>query len=146
MNAETCCDVKVFLGGTCNGSEWREELKPLLTLEHFDPVVDDWDEAAQVEELLQRDICEFVLYCITSEMSGVYSIAEAVDDSNKRPKKTIFCVLEDGFDKSQLKSLKAVSDLIKNNGGATFSSIEKVADYLNAMPVINGLNRIIGNG
>ncbi|CAG8504421.1 9723_t:CDS:2 [Ambispora gerdemannii] len=42
---------------------------------------------------------------ITQEMLGFYSIAEVVDDSNKRPAKTIFCYLAEGFGEHQLKSL-----------------------------------------
>lgn len=35
--------MKVFLGGTCNNSTWREELKPLLKIDYFDPVVKKLD-------------------------------------------------------------------------------------------------------
>ena len=35
------------------------------------------------------------MFVITPLMSGVYSIAEVVDASNKNPKKTILCVLDD---------------------------------------------------
>ena len=37
------------------------------------------------EEIKQRAECDFCLYVITPKMTGVYSIAEVVDDSNKRP-------------------------------------------------------------
>lgn len=52
---------------------------------------------------------------ITPRMTGVYSIAEVIDDSNKRPEKTIFCIQNDinnkerlEFSKDQLKSLNKV--------------------------------------
>ena len=38
----------------------------------------------------ERETADFVLYGITNYIKGVYSIAEVVDDSNKRPGKTIF--------------------------------------------------------
>ena len=41
---------KVFLGGTCNKSKWRDELIDLLKIDYFNPVVDDWNEEAQKEE------------------------------------------------------------------------------------------------
>ena len=76
------------------------------------------------------------LYVITPKMTGVYSIAEVVDDSNKRPNKTIFCVLEeDGeyeFNKSILKSLNAVKDMVKSNGSKVFNNLEEVSEYLNS--------------
>lgn len=132
---------KVFLGGTTNESPWREQLIGLLKIEYFNPVVDDWDEEAYQNELRERKFCDYVLYTITPRMTGVYSIAEVVDDSNKRPETTILCVLPSDindfgsgnltFDKGQLKSLDKVGQMVKNNGGKYFTSLEDVAEFLN---------------
>jgi hypothetical protein len=86
--------VKVFLGGTCNESVWREKLIPMLDIDYFNPVVDDWNEECQLREIEERENCDFCLYVITPLMKGFYSIAEVVDDSNKRPEKTILCILD----------------------------------------------------
>lgn len=132
---------KVFLGGTCNESTWRDELIPMLKIDYFNPVVDDWTEECYQEELKQRETCDYCLYVITPRMTGVYSIAEVVDDSNKRPKKTIFCILnrdineldkhEIYFDKAQMKSLDRVGQMVERNGGKYFTSLKDVANYLN---------------
>lgn len=132
---------KVFLGGTCNESPWREKLIQMLEIDYFNPVVDDWNEEAYQNELRERKTCDYVLYVITPRMSGVYSIAEVVDDSNKRPNTTIFCTLTSdvndygsgmiSFDKSQMMSLDKVGQMVKNNGGKYFTSLEEVAEYLN---------------
>lgn len=82
--------------------------------------MEDWNDEAYKEELKQRKICDYLLYVITPKMEGVYSIAEVVDDSNKKPKKTIFCYTEeDGgtFNKGQTKSLDAVGKMVEDNGG-----------------------------
>ena len=128
---EAVNDKKVFLGGTCNNSSWRDKLIPLLDIDYFNPVVDNWTPEHQDEEIEQRQLCDYCLYTITYEMTGVYSIAEVVDDSNKRPKKTIFCLLEDGFNDSQLKSLRQVGKMVESNGGKWFSNLTEVANYLN---------------
>lgn len=126
---------KVFLGGTCNGSIWREKLIPKLKINYFNPVVPNWTPAHQKEEIAQRKKCDFVLYVITPKMTGVYSIAEVVDDSNKQPKKTILCVLNNDsrqrFTQHQIKSLDAVGNMVKKNGGKYFSSLDEVARHLN---------------
>jgi len=126
---------KVFLGGTCNDSIWRDELIKMLKVSYFNPVVEDWDEKAQEREFIERENCKFVLYVITPLMAGVYSIAEAVEDAIKRPKKCLFCILEedDGkkFDKGQMKSLKMVEKMISGNGATVFQSLEEIADFLN---------------
>lgn len=132
-------EKKVFLGGTCNESTWREKLIKKIEIDYFNPVVDDWTEDDYKEELRQRKICDYLLYVITPKMTGVYSIAEAVDDSNKNPDKTLFCFLkkdkkdddEIKFDKGQIKSLEAVSKMIEKNGGKCFENLSDIADYLN---------------
>lgn len=123
--------TRVFLGGTCNNSTWRQELIPWLTIDYFDPVVPDWTPECQAEEIKQRVICDFVLYCITKEMTGVYSVAEVVDDSNKRPDRTIFLLLEDGFDEGQLRSLRAVAKMVEANGSKVFYRLSDAARYMN---------------
>lgn len=127
--------MKVFLGGTCNESTWRDQLIPLLKIDYFNPVVDDWDEKAYQQELYERKSCDFVLYVITPKMTGVYSIAEVVDDSNKQPDKTLFCFVNDDethkFDTGQIKSLEAVNKMVNKNGGKTFFNLTQIADYLN---------------
>ncbi len=127
---------KVFLGGTCNESPWREELKPMLEINYFDPVVKDWDAKAQQRELEERQTSDFVLYCITPRMTGVYSIAELIDDSNKRPEKTVFVLLtldgDEEFDDSQLKSLERVGAMVETNGGQWFQSLEDAAEFMNS--------------
>ena len=127
--------TKVFLGGTCNNSTWRDKLIPLLKIDYFNPVVDDWTPECQDEEIRQRESCDYCLYTITPKMTGVYSIAEVVDDSNKRPEKTILCVLdednESSFSETQIKSLKQVKEMVKNNGSNVFDSLEDIASFLN---------------
>lgn len=101
--------MRVFLGGTCNESTWRDDLIPLLLCDYFNPVVDDWTPECQAEEIRQRETCDFVLYTLTPRMTGVYSVAEVVDDSNKRPGRTLFCYLADDgerhFAEGQLRSM-----------------------------------------
>jgi len=126
---------KVFLGGTCNDSTWRDELISKLKIEYFNPVVKDWTPECQAEEIKQRETCDFVLYTITPKMTGVFAIAEVTDDSNKRPDKTVFCYLtkdeESEFVGHQIKSLNATAKLITENGAKFFATLQEVADYLN---------------
>lgn len=127
-------DKKVFLGGTCNNSAWRSDLIKQLKIEYFNPVVDDWTPECMDEEIKQRKECDFCLYVITPKMTGVYSIAEVVDDSNKHPTKTVFCFLKEDetkFTDGQIKSLDQVKRMVKENGGNVFDSLKEVATFLN---------------
>jgi hypothetical protein len=104
---------KVFLGGTCNGTTWRDELIPHLNVDYFNPIVEDWTlECQEIEEKEKNEVCDIHLYVITNAMKGVYSIAEAVESAANKDKKTIFAVVEPGFDKAQIKSLQATGSLL----------------------------------
>ena len=123
--------MKVFLGGTCGKSNWREYLISKLNIGYFNPVVDDWTQECIAEENKQKEICDYNLFVITYEMKGVYSVAEVVDLSNKKPAGTILCILEDGFNDGEIRSLNAVYDLVKKNGSTAFKSLDDVAHFLN---------------
>ena len=124
-----------FLEGTCNNSTWREKLIALFNdqVEFFNPVVPDWTPECQAREDKAREESRYVLFVITSEMTGVFSIAEAVDCSNKRPESTLFAYLPDGFNKDQIKSLATTSRMIARNGGQVFESLEEIATFLNSV-------------
>ena len=132
---------RIFLGGTHSGNPWRSELIRMLDekkVGYFDPIVKDWNTEARIIELRERKTCEFVLYWITPEINGVYSIAEVIDDSNKRPLRTMY-----GFDvvstidsdlklsDAMVKSLSAVGGMVVRNGGRWFRQLFEVADFLN---------------
>lgn len=129
---------KVFLGGTCNESTWRDFLISKLdskNVDYFNPVVEDYTEECMERELFERDNCDYCLYTITPLMTGVYSIAEVIDDSNKRPSKTLFCVINEDngkfFTQEQIRSLRQVAKMVVANGGKSFISIHSVAEFLN---------------
>ena len=127
--------MKVFLGGTMNDSNWRKEIISSLKIDYFNPIVDVWDEKAQLNEIKEKEICDYLLFVITPLMTGVFSIAEVVDASNKKPEKTILCILnhDDGkkWTNSQRSSLNAVENLVHSNGAFVFKSLEETTSFLN---------------
>jgi len=129
---------KIFLGGTCGDSTWREEIIEALhpSILYFNPVVSDWTPECQAQEEEEKNQqCNIHLYVITSEMKGVFSIAEVVDSAYKRDKITILQVLSKDFDKHQLKSLQATCDLVKRVGGIAF-----IDDNLGrVLPILNNI-------
>ena len=119
--------MKVFLGGTCTGWNWRANFIPMLECDYFNPLVEVWSEENRLREVKERAEADFVLYTITNDMQGVYSIAEVIDDSNKRPEKTILCNLNNDAS----LNLISVERLLLENGAVVFHSLESVAEYLN---------------
>lgn len=76
---------RFFLGGTCNGTTWREELIPELEKQgytYFNPVVPDWTpECIEIENVEKNEKCNTHLYILTPEMKGVYSVAEIINST-----------------------------------------------------------------
>ena len=126
---------KVFLGGTSNGSLWRDDVIKKLKIDYYNPVGEHWTPEMMKEELKQRKECDFCLYVLTPKMEGFYSVAEVVDDSNKHPEKTIFCFIKEDKEKTfsdvQKKSLQQVAKMIKENGATVFETLDEVIDFLN---------------
>lgn len=126
---------KVFLDGTENGSTWRAELIDKLEIEYFDPSGKERSRRTLREEEAQKAESDFCLYVITPLMDDFENISELVDDSNKYPQRTLFCYLEQDQDKSfnahQLKSLKAVGQMVEGNGARWLPDLQAVIKYLN---------------
>lgn len=133
---------RIFMGGTTQGFNWREVLenkfKDVEIVELFNPVVDDWNcERIRIENEY-KEICEINLFVVTPYMEGVYSIAEAVDLSNKRPENLVFVYIDhfvDGkeirdFTKKMKHSLNVTGKMIINNGGKVFTSLDDVENYI----------------
>lgn len=132
--------VKVFLGGTCASSTWRDELGGLLDQERidaFNPVVPDWTPECQEIEDMHRENDDVCLYVITPEGEGFYSFVEVVDDSNKRPERTVLCVLMDANGKSfeghTKKCVLKTMKLVAQNGVVVLDNLQDLAKYLNRL-------------
>ena len=137
--------MKVFLGGTCAESKWREKIIPQLKCEYFNPVVEDWTPECQKIEEDEKKECNYHLYVITPKMKGMFSIAEAVNDSKDLSKGAcIFCVTKEDddrdWDEGEMRSLNAVSNMIANNGGVVFNNLDDAIniflEYVMIMPYI----------
>ena len=115
--------MRVFLGGTCADTTWRDELIPLLkekNVDYFNPVVEDWtSECQQIEEDEKNNNCNVHLYVITKEMMGTYSIAEIIHSAHlagmygTHVTDCLFFVLDEGtWQKHERKSFDAIMQLV----------------------------------
>ena len=130
--------VKVFLGGTCATSTWREELLGKLDsekIEAFNPVVPDWTPECQQVEDFHRETDDICLYVITPEGEGFYSFVEVTDDSNKRPERTVLCLLTEAngkkFEGHMLKCALKTVKLVAKNGVFVAQDLDQLAHFLN---------------
>ena len=121
-NIITIMRNRIFLGGTCAETTWRNELMPMLydyDCDWFNPVVKNWTPECQaIEEDEKNNKCNVHLYVITSEMIGVYSIAEIINSCwqaqcyGTHVNKVAFFILDrensyDEWNKGQRKSFNA---------------------------------------
>ena len=132
--------MRVFLGGTCNESTWRDKLIPMLDekeIDFFNPVVKDWNSEAQAVEVKMKVECDVCLYTITPRMTDVYAIAEVIEDAIQRPEKIIFNVMPvDGdmqFSEEQIKSLIQVGKMSAKYGATFVSGLDSVMKAINLL-------------
>ena len=127
--------TKVFLGGTCNGSTWRDELIPKLKIDYFNPVVKDWTPECQAEEERQKnEECMIHLYVITPQQKGVFSIAEMIESAcNNKVITVIYIQYTEDADKFYKDSWKAVEKMAQKHGAYSFISLDSVARFLNSL-------------
>lgn len=141
---------RIFLGGTCADTTWRDELIEGLKqydVEWFNPVVKDWTPECQaIEEDEKNNKCNVHLYVITPEMIGVYSIAEIINSCwqaqvyGTKVDKVAFFVLGD-WDVKQSKSFNATmrlcSDIAHDNFcGGMVKNVVDILDILNNTGII----------
>lgn len=117
-------DNVIFLGGTCNNSDWREEFSNKFkkeciddSVELFNPVVDDWTEECRKKEDEVKKLAKLNLFVITPEMKGTFSIAEAVECSHFS--KVFFAIINRNgeFDIASNKSFDAIGEIVEKHGG-----------------------------
>lgn len=121
----------VFLGGTCGVNEWRkDEAIPFLTelgvpqSAIFDPVVDDWDAAAQANEDRVKREAAVLLFYVASPGTGAsdvsaYSLVEAVMSLYDEPGRAIVVFNTAGMSPHVTKALdKSERDLRGRFGDA----------------------------
>lgn len=141
---------KIFLGGTCANTTWRDELIEGLKrydCDWFNPVVKDWTPECQaIEEDEKNNKCNVHLYVITPEMQGFYSIAEIVNSCwqaqiyGTTVNRVVFCVMGT-WTPQQIKSFKATMTLCRNIARDRFcgdftNSVVDVLDLMNNNGVI----------
>lgn len=128
--------MNVYLAGGLNAeSSVLINLKSELRIDHFDPstLPNDFHSFKVSKEAWEN--CDYCLYIISPLMKGFDQIVNAVDDSNKRPNKTLYCFLLEAdnskFTEHQVKSLKAIGETVKKNGARWFESLSEAVQFLN---------------
>lgn len=117
----------VFLGGTCNGSLWRDDaikiLEP-LGWTCFNPVVPNWTEKAQAKEEAIKFRADAQLFLITPRMTGFFSFMEALDAAHRGVRVMLLVSKTDPTFQSAEYGLLASAiqpslQLVKDAGGLT---------------------------
>ena len=127
--------MKVFFDGTASSKQCQNYICDRLKVDYVLHVDGERTDEALRKRDKEKELCDFLLYVFTPKMTYFDMIFESVDDSNKRPKKTIFCFISDDEDASftahQNKSLVATGKMIQRNGGQWFEKIDEAINFLN---------------
>lgn len=130
-------NLSVFLGGTCGNSTWRADLIKMLgkNVDAFNPVVPDWTPECQAIEDAHKANDDIVLYVITPETPGTYSISEITRSSITDPSRTMVCIIPEANGKAleahEAKAWKKILKDCEKDGSTICSTLEDVANSLN---------------
>ena len=130
----------VFLGGTCNGSQWRERVTAELKVPYFNPIVENWTEADRDNEERAKKEASYLLYVLTPKQQGIYSLIEAaVDLLQTKDKFVVLAFLPDDDGeaysdsdwKSILASVRLLADSTENPYAKVCDSVDTAIAFLN---------------
>ena len=135
--------MKVFLGGTCRGHDWRQQIIPKLHCDYFNPLVENWTEENRQIEEREKTLCDYHLYVVNGFMSGVYTIAEIVNDAHTMDRNKLVVVFYyDSFftakkkrciNKKLVSSLIATEKLLNSLGVKVYHYVGDAIAYINSM-------------
>lgn len=136
--------VQVFLGGTAGANRWRTEVFIPYLVEHgvrpellFNPVVSNWDEAAQAREDAVKAQAPYLVFVIANPLTpgnevSAYSLVEAVMALYDKPARTVVVLDASGLSSHVAKAMtKTFGDLRQRFPKAPiFDSLREAADWL----------------
>lgn len=130
---------KVFLAGTTD-SNWREKFIPYLQIEWFNPIVNEINLESKALEIKEKQNSDYVLYYIAPSANNYLAIAEAIDDSIRRPSSTIFyiqdnpesCIQFHKYHPEIYKALQTIGKRVQLNGGQYFRGRNELLRFLNS--------------
>ncbi|WDS62028.1 hypothetical protein [Pseudomonas phage D6] len=127
---------EVFLGGTCAGPDYREQLIPLLTVPYFNPVVKDWKPEDAAKEDIAKQSASINVFVITPAAVGMYSIAELTELAIQSEKPLFVMFMEvEGYtwNEHQQKSNDQIKKLLSRYKAFIFEDLAKMANVINWM-------------
>jgi hypothetical protein len=125
---------EVFLGGTCAGPDYRNQLIPLLTVPYFNPVVADWKPEDAAREDRAKEEASANVFVITPAAIGMYSVAELTELAIQSEKPLFVMFMEIGdlvWNEHQIKSNTQIKKLVSKYGGLIFEDLTQMAAAIN---------------
>lgn len=125
---------RVFIAGRGDYGNWRSDIKRLLG-----EAVDTIESAGRGMINAQRDAFEkehadSIVFVITPSALSTFDLANAVNESNKRPEKTIVCFLSAGsewmHDPRRYAELAEIRAILEANGATCVNSLTEIAEKI----------------
>jgi hypothetical protein len=128
-------EPRVFIGGTCGGSTWRNSLISTLEnygIDYFNPATDDCTEESYQQEAYERSHDMVVVYVLSNDMEGIYTIGEIIDDCHECPNNLIVCNLWQDNRKQQFmnQNIARFQQMVEDHNVQTCTSIQDLADMI----------------
>lgn len=115
----------VFLGGTAGSNDWRDSFTAICERNGvprevwFNPVVKDWDDAAQAREETAKEAATHLVFCIANPRQdgnplSAYSMVEATMALYDKPERTVVVFDYHGMRGHPLKAMVQAHDVLRS--------------------------------
>lgn len=125
----------IWLGGTCNGSQWRAKITELLKYPVYNPEQSQWTDEDAKNEISIRNKADVLLYVLTPKHKGYYTFMELGIDGATKPEKTFIVVLpdEDGevWGQGEKETLDRIQHYLETYGATFGVTLEEIAQKIN---------------
>lgn len=141
--------IKLFLGGTVGNNTWRDKFIADLVEQGvpsdviFNPVVSDWNEAAQAAEEQAKAEAQYMMFYISDPKQeglnmSAYSMVEATMALYDKPETAVVAFDKDSFNGHPLKAMNQTEKVLKRrfpNANILGSLTESVDWFVNKLKV-----------
>ncbi|MGH1366612.1 MAG: hypothetical protein ACRBF0_23835 [Calditrichia bacterium] len=134
VKSDTKCIKTVFVAGRGDYGNWRSTIKRLLT---DNVVIAESSGRGLVNaqhDAFEKEHADAIVFVITPSALSTFDLANAVNESNKRPEKTIVCFLSAGnewmHDPRRYAELSEIRAILESNGARCLNSLSELADII----------------
>jgi len=134
VKSDTKVTRNVFIAGRGDYGNWRSEIKRLLGDNVITAESSGRGLVNAQHDAFEKEHADAIVFVITPSALSTFDLANAVNESNKRPEKTIVCFLSAGnewmHDPRRYAELSEVRAILESNGARCLNGLAEITELI----------------